>query len=80
LMHDEVCRRTDLTDCRAHPRTWDLLRLTRMPAVWMELGYLSHPRDAARLADPRFRDAVADSLAAAVIAYFAPDPTIEPDA
>jgi N-acetylmuramoyl-L-alanine amidase len=87
LMHDEVCRRTDLTDCRAHPRTWDLLRLTRMPAVWMELGYLSHPRDAARLADPRFRDAVADGLAAAVVAYFAPDPAsadevlgIEPDA
>lgn len=73
LMHDAVCQRTDLTDCRAHPRTWDLLRMTRMPAVWMELGYLSHPRDAARLADPRFRDAVADGLAAGVIAYFSPD-------
>lgn len=73
LMHDEVCRRTDLLDCRAHPRTWDLLRMTRMPAVWMELGYLSHPRDAARLADPRFRDAVAEGIAAGVVAYFSPD-------
>jgi N-acetylmuramoyl-L-alanine amidase len=73
LLHDEVCKRVDLVDCRTHPRTWDLLRLTRMPAVWMELGYLSHPRDAARLADPRFRDAVADGIAAGVVAYFAPE-------
>jgi N-acetylmuramoyl-L-alanine amidase len=78
LMHEQVCQRTDLTDCRTHPRTWDLLRLTRMPAVWMELGYLSHPRDAARLADPRFRDAVADGLAAAVIAYFSPEDVDDP--
>jgi N-acetylmuramoyl-L-alanine amidase len=73
LLHDEVCRRVDLVDCRTHARTWDLLRLTRMPAVWMELGYLSHPRDAARLADPRFRDAVADGIAAGVVAYFSPE-------
>ena len=73
VMHDEVCRRTDLTDCRTHARTWDLLRLTRMPAVWMELGYLSHPRDAARLAVPRFRDAVADGIAAGVVDYFSPE-------
>jgi N-acetylmuramoyl-L-alanine amidase len=73
LLHDEVCRRVDLVDCRTHARTWDLLRLTRMPAVWMELGYLSHPRDAARLADPRFRDAVADGISAGVVSYFSPE-------
>lgn len=72
LMHDEVCARTDITDCHAHPRTWDLLRLTRMPAVWMELGYLSHPRDAARLAAPGFRNAVAEAISSGVVAYFAP--------
>lgn len=72
LMHDEVCARTDVTDCRTHARTWDLLRLTRMPAVWMELGYLSHPKDAARLCAVEFRDAVAEAIAAGVVAYFAP--------
>lgn len=68
----EVCRRTDLTDCRSHPRTWDLLRLTTMPAVWVEMGYLSHPGDAARLTDPRFRDTLSEAIAVAVTAFFDP--------
>jgi hypothetical protein len=71
-VQDAICTHTDLTDCRSHPRTWDLLRLTRMPAVWIELGYLSHPRDAARLMDPRFRDVLGQSISSAVVRFFAP--------
>lgn len=74
LLQEEVCSRTDLVDCRSHPRTWDLLRMTRMPAVWAELGYLSHPGDAARLLDPRFRDVLAEAIAAAVVGFFTPRP------
>ncbi len=73
LIQDELCVRTDLTDCRSHPRTWDLLRLTVMPAVWVELGYLSHPGDAARLNNERFRDTLSEALASAVVRFFAPD-------
>lgn len=72
LQH-ELTARTDLNDCRSHPRAWDLLRLTRMPAVRVELGYLSHPGDAARLADAHFRDVVAEGLAAAVVGFFEPE-------
>jgi N-acetylmuramoyl-L-alanine amidase len=72
MVQDEVCARTDLTDCRTHAKTWDLLRMTRMPAVRIECGYLSSPRDARRLADPAFRDAVAEGIAAAVVRFFAP--------
>ena len=72
MVQDEVCARTDLTDCRTHAKTWDLLRMTRMPAVRIECGYLSSPRDARRLADPVFRDAVAEGIAAAVVRFFAP--------
>lgn len=72
ILQEEICLRTDLTDCRSHARTWDLLRLTRMPAVWVELGYLSHPGDAARLNDPRFRDVVSEAVAAAAARFFAP--------
>lgn len=71
-VQEAVCRFTDLTDCRSHPRTWDLLRLTRMPAVWVELGYLSHPGDAARLMDPRFRDVLGQAIAGAVVGFFSP--------
>lgn len=73
LVQEEIAGRTDLLDCRTHARTWDLLRLTRMPAVRVELGYLSHPGDAARLADPAFRDALAEGLASAVVRFFAPE-------
>jgi N-acetylmuramoyl-L-alanine amidase len=72
MVQEEVCARTDLTDCRTHAKTWDLLRMTRMPAVRIECGYLSSPRDARRLADPAFRDAVAEGVAAAVVRFFAP--------
>ena len=71
-VQEELAARTDLLDCRTHPRTWDLLRLTRMPAVRVELGYLSHDADARRLASPVFQDAVAEGVAAAVTRFCAP--------
>ncbi|CAB4851494.1 unannotated protein [freshwater metagenome] len=72
MVQEEICSRTDLTDCQSHAKTWDLLRMTRMPAVRLECGYLSSPHDARRLADPAFRDAVAEGIAAAVVRFFAP--------
>ena len=49
LIQDEIVARTDLPDGRIHGKTWDLLRWTTMPAVRVEIGYLSNPTDAARL-------------------------------
>lgn len=72
LVQEEVQARTDLLDCRTHPRSWDLLRLTRMPAVRVELGYLSNEADGRRLASPAFQDVVAEGLAAAVTRFCAP--------
>jgi N-acetylmuramoyl-L-alanine amidase len=66
LVQDEIVARTGLLDCRTHGKTWGLLRHTVMPAVRIEVGYLSHPQDAAQLADPAFRDLVAESIVAAV--------------
>lgn len=71
-VREELAERTDLLDCGTHPRTWDLLRLTRMPAVRVELGYLSHPGDARRLASPGFHEAVAEGLAAALTRFCSP--------
>ncbi|MET0740813.1 MAG: N-acetylmuramoyl-L-alanine amidase [Candidatus Nanopelagicales bacterium] len=72
LMLREVVARTDLQPCGAHAKTWDLLRYTRMPAVRLELGYLSHRGDAARLSDPAFRDVVAEAVLAAVQRLYLP--------
>ena len=67
------CARTDLVDCRMHAKTWDLLRRTRMPAVRLEVGYLTNPGDAARLADPAFRDVLAEAVVAAVQRLYLPE-------
>jgi N-acetylmuramoyl-L-alanine amidase len=72
LVQEDVQARTDLLDCYTHPRNWDLLRFTRMPAVRIELGYLSNEADARRLTNPAFQDVVAEGLASAVTRFCAP--------
>jgi N-acetylmuramoyl-L-alanine amidase len=62
LVLREIVARTGMVNCRTHGKTWELLRLTRMPAMQLELGYLTSPADRARLADPGFRDVVAEAL------------------
>lgn len=62
----EVVARTGLRDCRTHGRTWDLLRLTRMPTVQVDVGYISNPRDRAMLVTPQTRDSIAEGILAAV--------------
>ncbi|MDZ5444176.1 N-acetylmuramoyl-L-alanine amidase [Micromonospora sp. 4G57] len=72
LVQREIVARTGLRDCRTHAKTWDLLRLTRMPAVRVEVGYLTSPEDRARLVDPRFRDRVVEAIVAAVQRMYFP--------
>ncbi len=66
LVQREITARTDLLNCRTHSKTWDLLRLTKAPAVRIDLGYLSNPGDQKRLADLTFRETVVESIAIAI--------------
>jgi N-acetylmuramoyl-L-alanine amidase len=66
LVQRELVARTRMTDCRVHHRPWDLLRMTRMPAVQIELGYLSNPQDRANLLREEFRNTLADGILVAV--------------
>ena len=66
LVQREICARTDFLNCRTHAKTWDSLRLTKAPAVRVDLGYASNEGDAARLARPDFRDTVAESFVIAI--------------
>jgi N-acetylmuramoyl-L-alanine amidase len=72
LVQREIVARTDLLDCRTHAKTWDLLRRTKMPAVRLEIGYVTNPHDAARLADPAFRDVVAEAIVVAIQRVYLP--------
>ena len=65
-IHRELLARTRMLDCGVHPRPWELLRLTRMPAVRVEIGYLTNTRDREALLDPGFRDVVAEGILVAV--------------
>lgn len=66
LLLREVVARTGFTDCRTHARTWPLLRHTRMPAVRLDVGYLTHPGDARALHDPAIRDRIAEGVVVAL--------------
>ena len=71
-MRREVVARTGLMDLGGYPKTWDLLRMTRMPAVRLDCGYLSHPVDRLLLLDARLRGTVAAAVLAAVQRLFLP--------
>jgi N-acetylmuramoyl-L-alanine amidase len=62
----ELVARTGLRDCRTHGRTWDLLRLTRMPTVQVDLGYLTNRHDRDLLVSGQIRDSLAEGILAAV--------------
>ena len=72
LARREVLARTGMLDLGSHPKTWDLLRMTRMPSVRLDCGYLSHPVDRLLLLDARVRSAVAQAVLAAVQRLFLP--------
>jgi N-acetylmuramoyl-L-alanine amidase len=72
LVQRELVARTGLLDARIHGKAWALLRLTRMPTVRVEVGYLTSPGDRARLLDPLFRDTVAEGLLVAVQRLYLP--------
>jgi N-acetylmuramoyl-L-alanine amidase len=72
LARREVIARTGMLDLGSHSKTWDLLRMTRMPAVRLDCGYLSHPVDRLLLLDARVRSAVAHAVLAAVQRLFLP--------
>ena len=66
IVQRELVARTDLLNARTHAKTWDLLRLTKAPAVRLELGYITNRKDASRLADNHFRDVIAEGLVVAI--------------
>jgi len=68
----EIVKRTGLRNCQTQPKTWELLRLTRMPAVRVDVGYLTSPADRERLIDPGFRDKVVEAIMAAVQRMYFP--------
>jgi N-acetylmuramoyl-L-alanine amidase len=72
LAQRELVARTGMLNNRIHGKTWALLRLTRMPAVRVELGYLTAESDRSKLCDPHFRDTMAEGLLVAIQRLYLP--------
>jgi N-acetylmuramoyl-L-alanine amidase len=72
LVQREVVARTGMADCQIHPKTWDLLRLTSMPAVRVETGYLTSEPDRAKLLQPGYRDLIAEALLVGIQRLYLP--------
>jgi N-acetylmuramoyl-L-alanine amidase len=72
LARREVIARTGMLDCGSHAKTWDILRMTRMPSVRIDCGYLSHPVDRLLLLDARLRSTIAQAVLASVQRLFLP--------
>jgi N-acetylmuramoyl-L-alanine amidase len=72
LIRRETIARTGMLDLGSHPKTWDLLRMTRMPAVRLDVGYLTHSVDRLLLLDARLRSAIAHGVLAAVQRLYLP--------
>jgi N-acetylmuramoyl-L-alanine amidase len=72
LVQREIVARTGLVNCYTHGKTWDILRRTRMPAVRVEIGYITNGDDATRLSAPHFRDCLAEAVVVAVQRLYLP--------
>ena len=72
LVRREVVARTGMLDLGSHPKTWDLLRMSRMPAVRLDCGYLTHSVDRLLLLDARVRSTIAAAVLAAVQRLYLP--------
>ncbi len=59
-------------DNGVHAANFAVLRQTRMPAVLLELGYLSNPTEALNLNSPAWRTAAAEAIYAGIYNYVKP--------
>jgi N-acetylmuramoyl-L-alanine amidase len=71
MLQNELERSIPLENRGAREADVDFLRGLAMPAVLVEVGFLTNPTEADILVGPDFADALADAIAAAVKRYCA---------
>ena len=69
LAVEQICEVTGTPNCRAHPSTSALLRESRAVAVVVEVGFLTHPEEGRRLADPAYQGVLAGCLTDALSSF-----------
>ena len=72
LIQEALTTALGLKDGRTHPKSFPLLRETRMPAVHVEPCFISNPAEENRLRRGEFRTAVAVAMRTALERFFGP--------
>jgi N-acetylmuramoyl-L-alanine amidase len=76
-IQDALTSNFALVDGRTHRLTISLLRETRMPAVQVQPGFLTHADDERLFVEPRSRRLIAAAIAEGVAAFFESDTVAE---
>jgi N-acetylmuramoyl-L-alanine amidase len=68
-IHNRILRSTNMTDKGVRQARFYVIRHTKMPAVLVEIGFVTGSQDAARLASPAGRTQIAEAIAQGIIDY-----------
>ena len=68
-IQDSIIRRTGMKNRGVKQANFHVLRHTNMPAALVEVGFVTGYEDAAKLRDPRFRQAMAEAIAEGILQY-----------
>ena len=68
-LHDELVARTRAPDRGVKQAPLYVLAGARVPAALVEVGFLSHPVESAKLAAPSYADRIAGAIADAIVAW-----------
>lgn len=81
MIHESVIDATGGPDRGVRTARFYVLRNTDMPAVLLELGFVTGEYDAERLSDPEYREILAQAIARGILQYiqrYCPGPLCEP--
>jgi N-acetylmuramoyl-L-alanine amidase len=68
-IHNRILRSTNMTDKGVRQARFYVIRKTKMPAVLVEIGFVTGSQDAARLASSAGRTQLAEAIAQGIIDY-----------
>lgn len=68
-IHNSILQNTGARDRRVRQARFYVLRRTSMPAVLVEVGFVTGAEDAARLSDPAYRSQMASAIAQGILLY-----------
>lgn len=77
MIHKHLIELTEARDGRCNGAQFAELNCTAMPAVMIEMGYLSNEQERAKLADPAYQLKIAEGIKAGIDEYVAAHPKPE---